>query len=81
MMNRILIILIGLLISSCNDGYEKDEFKAIEDFTNDYLAKNHLKHILEPRTFYDDEVVVKPSIDSLDLKVYLSDALITDFSN
>lgn len=66
--------------------YEKEEFKAIEDITNDYLKKNHLKEILNPDLnppppgcySYDSseyQEAKAPNIDSLDLKVYISDAL------
>jgi hypothetical protein len=70
------IIFIFILFCSCKDNYEKEEFAAISDITNDYLERNILKAILEPRDLLEDMPMVKPNIDSLDLKVYISDALI-----
>lgn len=76
-MNKLLnIILISLIFCSCSDNYETDELKAITDITNDYLERNILKEILEPHDPFNDQPLTKPNIDSLDLKVYLSDALI-----
>jgi|TARA_B110000093_G_C12788131_1_gene333482 hypothetical protein len=78
-----IIILIVFIISliSCDSNYEKEEFKAIEDITYNYLVKNHLNKIKEePYLNYEndiEEVYEKPlNLDTLDLKVYLSDALL-----
>jgi len=70
------IIFICLVFTGCNDNYENEEIVAIEDLTNDYLERNILKEILEPSDIFNDKPSPKPNIDTLDLKVYLSDALI-----
>jgi len=76
-MNKFLnIALIVILFCSCNDNYERDEIVAITDITNDYLERNILKEILEPRDIFSDKPLAKPNIDSLDLKVYISDGLL-----
>ncbi len=76
-MNKFLnIILITMLFCSCNDNYEREEIVAITDITNDYLERNILKEILEPRDILSDKPLAKPNIDSLDLKAYISDALL-----
>lgn len=76
MKNKFLIIFFSIVIISCNDSYEKEELKAIEDITNDYLKRNDLDKILNPPKFSDDQIVIKPNIDTLNIKVYLSDALL-----
>ena len=74
-----------MLLGGCS--YEKEEFKAIKSITNEYLKNNHLKEILNPDFnppppgyySYDSSEYQKPrvpNIDSLDLKVYISDALL-----
>jgi hypothetical protein len=76
-MNKILnIILISIMLYSCNDNSEKEELEAITDITNDYLERNILKEMLEPRDILSDQPLAKPNIDSFDLKVYISDALL-----
>ncbi len=76
-MNKLLnIILIILILCGCNDNSEKDELDAITDITNDYLERNVLKEILEPHDILSDKPLAKPNIDTLNLKVYISDALI-----
>jgi hypothetical protein len=64
------------MLCSCKDSSDKDELDAIADITNDYLERNVLKEILEPRDIFSDNPLAKPNIDSLDLKVYISDALL-----
>jgi hypothetical protein len=76
-MNKLLnIILITLILCGCNDNYDKDELDAITDITNDYLERNILQETLTPHDLFSDKPLAKPNIDSLDLKVYISDALI-----
>jgi hypothetical protein len=64
------------MLCGCKDNSDKDELAAITDITNDYLERNVLKEILEPRDIFTDKPITKPNIDSLDLKVYISDALL-----
>ena len=66
--------MFTILLTSCKDDYEQEELKAIEDVANDYLKTNDL--LLNPTKFFDDQVIAKPNIDSLDIKVYFSDALL-----
>jgi hypothetical protein len=74
-MRKIFVLLMfTILLTSCKDDYEQEELKAIEDVANDYLKTNDL--LLNPTKFFDDQVIVKPSIDTLDIKVYFSDALL-----
>lgn len=76
MKTNILVLLVFLLVG-CNNSYEKEELKAIEDLANDYLKRNHLPKVLNPESypFPGEKPAGKPNIDTLDLKVYLSDAL------
>jgi hypothetical protein len=74
-MRKIFVLLMfTILLTSCKDDYEQEELKAIEDVANDYLKTNDL--LLNPTKFFDDQVIAKPNIDSLDIKVYFSDALL-----
>ncbi|REG88382.1 hypothetical protein [Flavobacterium aquicola] len=74
-MRKIFVLLMfTILLTSCKDDYEQEELKAIEDVANDYLKTNDL--LLNPTKFFDDQVIVKPNIDTLDIKVYFSDALL-----
>ena len=74
-MKKIFVLLMfTILLTSCKDDYEQEELKAIEDVANDYLKTNDL--LLNPTKFFDDQVIAKPNIDSLDIKVYFSDALL-----
>ena len=74
-MRKIFVLfMFTILLTSCKDDYEQEELKAIEDVANDYLKTNDL--LLNPTKFFDDQVIVKPNIDSLDIKVYFSDALL-----
>jgi hypothetical protein len=80
-MKRIILTLFIISLVSCDNNYEKEEFKAIEDITNNYLFKNHLNKMIEkPQIFSENEIeefYEKPlNVDTLDLKVYLSDALL-----
>lgn len=80
-MKGILLTLVLLLIISCDDKYQNEEFKAIEEITNNYLVKNHLNKTIEkpriPSENEIEEVYERPlNVDTLDLKVYLSDALL-----
>jgi hypothetical protein len=68
------LIISLLLLTGCRD-YKAEEFKAIEDITNEYLYRKHLPEILNPYHSPDEPEPQKPNIDSLDLKVYISDAL------
>ena len=65
-----------MLIFGCDSSYKDEEVEAIQDFANDSLKRNHLNRVLNPTSYFDDEPIEKPNIDSLDLKVYLSDALL-----
>jgi len=74
-MRKIFVLLMfTVLLTSCKDDYEQEELKAIEDVANDYLKTNDL--LLNPTKFFDDQVIAKPNIDTLDIKVYFSDALL-----
>lgn len=74
-MRKIFVLLMfTILLTSCKDDYEQEELKAIEDVANDYLKTNDL--LLNPTKFFDDQVIAKPNIDTLDIKVYFSDALL-----
>ncbi len=64
------------MLCGCKDNSDKDELDAITDIANDYLERNVLKEILEPHAIYSEKPLAKPNIDSLDLKVYISDALL-----
>lgn len=80
-MKRILLILFIISLISCDNNYEKEEYEAIEDIANNYLLKNHFKKIKEePHLNYEnefEEVYERPlNLDTLDLKVYFSDALL-----
>ena len=83
-MKLYILLFSGILLFGCNC-YKNEEFKAIEDITNDYLFRNNLNEILNPppppppppdclvRVYNEAKI---PNIDSLDLKVYISDALL-----
>jgi hypothetical protein len=74
-MRKIFVLLMfTILLTSCKDDYEQEELKAIEDVANDYLKTNDL--LLNPTKFFDDQIIVRPNIDTLDIKVYFSDALL-----
>lgn len=74
-MRVIATILLILTFLSCQKSYEKEELKAIEEIANDYLKKNHLdQYYLNPPDFFG-KTTPKANIDTLDFKVYLSDAL------
>lgn len=72
----LLVFLIAIILQSCNDSYEIEELKAIEDISNDFLIKKDLNTLLNVPDSIDHIAVYKPNIDSLNIKVYLSDALI-----
>jgi hypothetical protein len=74
-MRKLFILLMCTVsLTSCKDDYEQDELKAIEDVANDYLKTNDI--LLNPTKFFEDQVLTKPNIDTLDIKVYFSDALL-----
>lgn len=70
------LILVCLTFIRCDNSYEIAEDKAIQDFANDYLQKNHLNDILNPILLMGEKSPRVINLDSLDLKVYISDALI-----
>ena len=72
---RPLVFIIVFFFVSCSNSYETEEFKAIEDISNDYLSRNDLSKILNPPSLGDSAKPKTINIDSLDLKVYFSDAL------
>ena len=73
-MKRALQILTLFFIIGCNYNYEKEELIVIEDISNEFLVKNHLNKVLKDPF---EEVYERPLyVDTLDLKVYLSDALL-----
>jgi hypothetical protein len=74
-MKYLLILLFSTLIIGCKN-QEKDEFEAIEDVVNEFLALKHLPKILNPINFSDEPIVAKPNIDSIKFKIYISDALL-----
>jgi hypothetical protein len=78
-MKTITFLLILLLsLQSCNkiSEYEAEEMKALEEISNDYLVKEDLSKIINlPDSMFGGKVY-KPNLDSLDIKVYLSDALL-----
>ena len=72
-MKGILLTLFLISLVSCNNNYEKEEFKALEDITNNYLLKNHLNKMIEkPQIFSEndiEEIYENPlNVDTLDLK-------------
>lgn len=69
-------ITIGLIFISCNNkSYEKEEVIAIQDIANDFLQRNLLTE--EEVVTLDGEVIkITPFIDSLNSRVYFSDALL-----
>ncbi|CAD0009750.1 hypothetical protein [Flavobacterium salmonis] len=74
-MRKIFVLfMFTILLTSCKDDYEQEELKAIEDVANDYLKTNDL--LLNPTKFFDDQIIVRPNIDNLDIKVYFSDDLL-----
>lgn len=76
-MRTIITLLVLLCLQSCkkNSDYELEEIKAIGEISNDYLVKEDLSKILDVPDSILGQKVDKPSIDSLDIKVYFSDAL------
>lgn len=73
-MKRILQILTLFFIIGCNNNYEKEELNVIKDIANEFLVKNHLNKVLKDPF---EEIYERPLyVDTLDLKVYLSDALL-----
>src|SRR4051812_4036865 len=72
---RSLVFIVVFFIVSCSNSYENEELKAIEDISNDYLSRNDLSKIVNPPPFADSAKPKTINIDSLDLKVYFSDAL------
>jgi len=76
-MNKFLFVfLLVISLQSCEDSYETEELKAIEDISNDFLIKKDLDKLLNVPDLIDHIKVYKPNVDSLDIKVYLSDALV-----
>ncbi len=76
---KIIITLFAFLLflQSCeNSDYETEEIKAIGEISNDYLVKEDLSKILDIPDSILGHKVDKLSIDSLDIKVYFSDALL-----
>ena len=78
-MNKFLLVfLLVIALQGCknNYSYENEELKAIEDISNDFLIKKDLNKLLDVPDSIDHVKVYKPNIDSLNINVYLSDALI-----
>ncbi|WP_026727530.1 hypothetical protein [Flavobacterium denitrificans] len=76
-MNKFLFVfLLVISLQSCEDSYKTEELKAIEDISNDFLIKKDLDVLLNVPDSIDHIKVYKPNVDSLDIKVYLSDALV-----
>ena len=76
-MKKILIIITaGLFFATCtNNSYEIEEAKAIQDIANNFLQRNLLTE--EEVVRLDGEVIkFKPFIDSLNSRVYFSNALL-----
>jgi len=71
----IIIIVVGLLFATCTNGsYEIEEVLAIQDIANDFLQRNLLT---EEIMVLDGEVIkITPFVDSLNSRVYFSDALL-----
>jgi hypothetical protein len=62
-MNKFLLaFLIAISLQSCNDSYEIEELKAIEDITNDFLIKKDLNKLLNVPDSIDHIAVYKPLI-------------------
>lgn len=76
-MNKFLFVfLLVISLQSCEDSYETEELKAIEDISNDFLIKKDLDKLLNVPDSIGHIKVYKPNVDSLNIKVYLSDALV-----
>jgi hypothetical protein len=73
-MKRTIQILTLFFIISCNNNYDKEELNVIKDIANEFLVKKHLNKVLKSPF---EEIYERPLyVDTLDLKVYLSDALL-----
>jgi hypothetical protein len=75
-MKKILVIIIVEIsfVSCANRSYETEEFTAIQDIANYFLQENLLTE--EERIELDEEVIKwMPFIDSLNSRIYFSDAL------
>jgi len=76
---RVFAFLLLIFLFGCKN-YNSEEFNAIQDFTNEYLLTKHLPEILDLIPPPPPGVMAlqksKPNIDSLDFKVYISDALL-----
>lgn len=72
---RLLFFITAFFFISCSKSYEVEESKAIEDISNEYLSRNDLSKIMNPPSFEGSPDSKKININSLDLRVYISDAL------
>ena len=73
-MKRTLQLIILFFIIACNNDYEKEELNVVNDIANEFLVKNHLNKVLKDPF---EEIYERPLyVDTLDLKIYLSDALL-----
>ncbi|GAB4029733.1 hypothetical protein [Spirosoma jeollabukense] len=82
---RISILFFASIVSVClgctpfteQEKYQDEEFNAIESVVNDYLKIYRLPELLDQRNYPILPLLPKPSIDTIDAKVYLSDALMS----
>jgi hypothetical protein len=87
-LNLIILCFLYLVTLSCTRRYEAEEFKAYQDITNKYLAVHDLHDLLYPppepgpQDFTNSRNIVPVKVDSLKLidslkiKVFISDALL-----
>jgi hypothetical protein len=74
-LKKITLLILASVIIGCNASYQEEEFNAIQDVLNEYLEREYLNKTLYPNRNFPDNSVERIDIDTLDLKVYLSDAL------
>lgn len=75
---RLILIFTLILLVSCNNlEYQNQEFNAIEDIANDYLKQKHFKKVTRKPPPPGDIMFEEESyVDTTDLKVFVSDALL-----
>lgn len=74
---RLIFYILSFCFLSCNNSYETEESKAIEDISNDYLNRKDLSKTLNPPTLYDGKNIITITIDSLGFRIYFSDTLMS----
>ncbi|WP_019987118.1 hypothetical protein [Rudanella lutea] len=71
----ILFVCLGCTPFTEREKYKNEEFTAIESVVNEYLKIYRLPELLDQTNYPGLPPLPKPSIDTIDAKVYLSDAL------